>query len=111
MGKLEVIFEKSWLKIVEMCKKDWIQNLKGYGKDAIKMNSANFYSEADLELQFTCDLRRKYESEDYYDKKIFVKNQLTFSPGTYKSTPVLSNRIKTFTGYLSVEQFFHKIRP
>lgn len=94
MGKIEDIFEESWLNTVEMYKKDWIQNLKDYGKDAIKMYPANFYSEADLESQLTCQLRRKYKNEDYYGKKIYVKNQLTFSPGAYEMTPELSDRIK-----------------
>ncbi len=93
MGKLEDIFDAAWYKIVDMYKKDWIQNLKDFGENGVKMYPVNFYSEADLESHLTCELRKKYNRDDYYGKKIYVKNQLTFSPGAY-ATADLSNRIK-----------------
>lgn len=93
MGKIEDIFEFSWDNVVKLYKKDWIDNLKVFDGDAIKMYPTNFYSEADLQSQLTCELRKNYKKERYYGSEIYVKNQLTFSAGAFESTPELSDRI------------------
>lgn len=111
MGKEEDIFEEAWQEVVKQYKKDWSDNLKDFKVEGFKRFPANFYSEADLESQLMYVLRGAFEKKTYHGQRLYVKNQLTFSPDAFEFTPTLSKRIKKLQNLVKDQTEKSRFKP
>ena len=100
MGKADDIFLEQWEELVKMYKEGWKYNLKKHGTEALSYLPEHFYCEGDVEAIFSCMLRDKLRSENYYNSEYVVRNQLRFAPGNYDNHKI-SERIKKMRKYLS----------
>ena len=71
MKKLEVIFEEAWSELLDQYKKDCKETLENSvdpkdWKSAFRNFPEHFYSEADVEVALSCNLRNKLKNETYY---------------------------------------------
>ena len=109
MKKLEVIFEEAWSELLDQYKKDCKETLENSvdpkdWKSAFRNFPEHFYSEADVEVALSCNLRKKLSKETYYRSNYIVRNQLRFSSKAYVGFEEFTNRIRKMEKILKVKK-------
>ena len=109
MKKLEVIFEEAWSELLDQYKKDCKETLENSvdpkdWKSAFRNFPEHFYSEADVEVALSCNLRNKLKNETYYRSNYIVRNQLRFSSKAYFGFEEFTKRIRKMEKILKDEK-------
>ena len=109
MKKLEVIFEEAWSELLDQYKKDCKETLENSvdpkdWKSAFRNFPEHFYSEADVEVALSCNLRNKLKNETYYRSNYIVRNQLRFSSKAYVGFEEFTKRIRKMEKILKDEK-------
>ncbi len=99
MKKLDVVFEEAWSELLDQYKKDCKETLENSvdpkdWKSAFRNFPEHFYSEADVEVALSCNLRKKLNKETYYRSNYIVRNQLRFSSKAYVGFEEFTKRIR-----------------
>ena len=109
MKKLDFVFEEAWSELLDQYKKDCKETLENSvdskdWKSAFRNFPEHFYSEADVEVALSCNLRNKLKNESYYRSNYIVRNQLRFSSKAYVGFEEFTKRIRKMEKILKDEK-------
>ena len=93
MDEITEAFESVWSEVVKTYKDDWKEHIVESEDGGLDSFPSRYFSESDLETEFLCILRKKFRSERFRDRKVYVRNQFRFGYTTFRDQPGLSDRI------------------